>query len=38
MVTEFSLVESGALYKVKAYLEKFEMNGKTVAVYDENTY
>lgn len=38
MVTEFSLVESGALYKVAEYLDKFGLNGKTVAVYDENTY
>ena len=38
MVTEFSLIESGALYKVKEYLKKFELNEKTVAVYDENTY
>jgi len=38
MMTEFSLVESGALYQLETYLKKFGLIGKTVAVYDENTY
>lgn len=38
MVTEFSLVEGGALYQLETYLKKYNLFGKTVAVYDENTY
>jgi glycerol-1-phosphate dehydrogenase [NAD(P)+] len=38
MVTEFSLVESGALFQFDKYMEQFQLKGPVVAVYDENTY
>ena len=38
MQTEFSVIESGALYVLNGYLSKYGLTGYTVAVYDENTY
>lgn len=38
MVTECAIVESGALFKLDEYLEKYGLTEGTVAVYDENTY
>lgn len=38
MVTECAVVESGCLFKLPEYLEKYGLTEGTVAVYDENTY
>lgn len=38
MVTELSVVESGCLFRLNEYLQRFGLNGFAVAVYDENTY
>ena len=38
MVTEFSVIENGCIFKLNEYLNKFGLNGFAVAVYDENTY
>lgn len=38
METEFCVVESGCLKNIKEYLNKYNLKGYTVAVYDENTY
>ena len=38
MVTEFSLVERGALLQFDKYIRQFQLSGPMVAVYDENTY
>ena len=38
METEFCVIESGCLASIKKYLDKYDLNGYTVAVYDENTY
>lgn len=38
MVTECAVVESGCLFKLDEYLEKYGLTEGTVAVYDENTY
>ena len=38
METEFCIIESGCLKNVKAYMQKYDLNGFCVAVYDENTY
>ena len=36
--TEFAIIESGCLKNISDYLTKYEIQGYTVAVYDENTY
>lgn len=38
MVTKLAVVESGCLLKIDEYLNKFNLTGYKVAVYDENTY
>lgn len=38
MVTECAVVESGSLFKLDEYLEKYGLTEGTVAVYDKNTY
>lgn len=38
MQTKLSVIESGCLKSAKSYFEKCGIFGKTVAVYDENTY
>lgn len=38
METEFCIVESGCLKDVRSYMDKYNMVGYMVAVYDENTY
>jgi len=38
MVTECAVVESGCLFQLTAYLNKYGLTEGTVAVYDENTY
>ena len=38
LATQFCIVESGALLKIKDYMSQFSLFGYTVAVYDENTY
>lgn len=38
MATAFSVVEAGCLPKLRDYMQANGLSGKTVAVYDENTY
>lgn len=38
MVTETAVVEKGCLYRLGEYLEKYNVTGYKVAVYDKNTY
>ena len=38
MQTEFCIVENGCLKEIDKYLNKYELKGYTVAVYDKNTY
>lgn len=38
LVTEFCVVENGALFKLSDYMKAYSLSGYTVAVYDENTY
>lgn len=38
MQTEFCIVENGCLKEIGKYLDKYDLKGFTVAVYDENTY
>lgn len=38
METAFSVIESGCLKDIRRYMRKYNLQGYTVAVYDENTY
>lgn len=38
METKFSIIESGALRNIEKYLNKYDIKGFAVSVYDENTY
>lgn len=38
METAFSVIESGCLKNIRRYMRKYNLQGYTVAVYDENTY
>ena len=38
MQTELSVIADGALYDIDVYLSKYDLQGYTVAIYDENTY
>ena len=38
METEFCIIESGCLKDINIYMEKYNLTGIVVAVYDENTY
>lgn len=38
MATEFCIIEGGCLKDISTYMEKYNLTGFTVAVYDENTY
>jgi len=38
METVFSVIESGCLKNVNDYMQKYNLGGYTVAVYDKNTY
>ncbi len=38
METEFCVIKSGCLKNINEYLNKYNLSGFTVAVYDENTY
>ena len=38
METAFSVIESGCLKNIRRYMREYNLQGYTVAVYDENTY
>lgn len=38
LVTDFCIVENGALLKIDQFLSAYSLSGFTVSVYDENTY
>ena len=38
MITEFCVIESGCLGRVDEYISRCGLEGKAVALYDENTY
>lgn len=38
METVFSIIESGCLKKINQYISEYGLRGKSVAIYDENTY
>ncbi len=38
METAISVIESGCLKNIRQYMRKYNLQGYTVAVYDENTY
>ena len=38
METAFAVIESGCLKNIRRYMRKYNLQGYTVAVYDENTY
>ena len=38
MTTEACFIEAGCLSRIDEYLQKYRLNGYSVAIYDENTY
>lgn len=38
MTTEFCVIEPGCMADIDTYIREYELNGYSVAIYDENTY